>query len=69
MDRIERSAVPAGQGPEPESDALLMPEISCDACNGGGRVIEIRKDANRNEHRIERDCALCRGTGMRKAGA
>ena len=47
---------------------LSMPEIPCDACNGTGKVTEIRK-ANGRTHRITRPCALCHGTGQRTAGA
>lgn len=67
MDRIDSSAVPADQGTEPEYDAPLMPEVTCDACHGSGKIRERRKRGNR-EFVITRNCALCTGTGSRRAG-
>lgn len=83
MDRIEPSAVPADQGTDSEITCSAcgrpMPEVTCDACHGRGWVIELRREyvishhlfrIGRYETRlIQRDCALCEGTGQRKAGA
>lgn len=82
MDRIEPSAVPAGQGPESEITCSEcgrpMPEITCDACHGRGQVLELRREyvkspilrIGRYDTRIiQRDCSLCHGTGRRQPGA
>jgi hypothetical protein len=55
-----------------------MPEITCDACHGTGRVLELRREYERSpilrigryvSRLIQRDCALCHGTGQRQPGA
>jgi hypothetical protein len=55
-----------------------MPEVTCDACHGTGRVLELRREYERSpilrfgryvSRLIQRDCALCHGTGRRQPGA